>query len=70
MSLLTYRFQWQNGWTAGNEMTAAQYESACKVADRFNLGSPVTVHGGSDNCIMIEAGGMWVGVEADGYAHT
>jgi hypothetical protein len=51
-------------------MTVAQYESACKVAERFNLGSPVTVHGGSDNCIMIEAGGMWVGVEADGYAHT
>ena len=70
MSMLTYRFQWPGGWTAGNEMTVAQYEAACKVAERFNLDSPVTVHGGSDNCIMINTGSMWIGIETDGYAHT
>jgi hypothetical protein len=65
-----YKFLWANGWTAGNSMTVPQYEAACKVAQRFNLDSPVTVHSGSDDCIMIEAGGMWLGIERDGYTHS
>jgi hypothetical protein len=65
-----YKFLWANGWTAGNSMTVPQYEAACKVAQRFNLDSPITVHSGSDDCIMIEAGGMWLGIERDGYTHS
>jgi hypothetical protein len=65
-----YKFLWVNGWTAGNSMTVPQYEAACKVAQRFNLDSPITVHSGSDECIMIEAGGMWLGIERDGYTHS
>jgi hypothetical protein len=68
MSLLVYKFLWPSGYAA--HMTTDQYESACKVALRQNLPSPVTVHGGSDDCIMIHAGSMWIGVEKDGYAHT
>jgi hypothetical protein len=68
MSLLVYKFLWPSGYAA--HMTTDQYESACKVALRQNLPSPVTVHGGSDDCIMIPTGSMWIGVERDGYAHT
>ena len=68
MSLLVYKFLWPSGYSA--HMTTAQYESACKVARRQGLPPVVTVHGGSDNCIMINANGMWIGVEKDGYAHT
>ena len=70
MGMLIYKFQWPTGWTAGNTMSDEQYESACRVAQRFNLESPVTVHDGPDDCVLIEAGGMWIGVEKDGYAHT
>ena len=69
-AMAVYKFQWPNGWTAGNAMTVPQYEAACKVAQRFDLDSPVTVHSGSGDCIMIEAGGMWLGIERDGYTHS
>jgi hypothetical protein len=51
-------------------MTAEQYEAACKVALRQNLPNVLTVHPGCDDSVMINANGMWIGVEKDGYAHT
>lgn len=67
--MLVYKFVWPTGYSA--HMTTDQYESACKVAERNNLSSPVTVHpmfGGK--AIMVNVGQMWIGIEEDGYAHS
>jgi hypothetical protein len=68
MSMLVYKFLWPSGFSA--HMTTDQYESACKVALRQNLPTVLTVHPGCDDSVMINANGMWIGVETDGYAHT
>jgi hypothetical protein len=69
---MVYKFVWPSGWTAGNSMTVEQYEAACKVAQRFELTSPVTVHPtfGNDGSIMIQVPNMWLGIEKDGYTHS
>jgi hypothetical protein len=68
--MAVYKFVWPTGYSA--HMTVPQFESACKVAERHNLISPVTVHPmfGGDGCILMQVGPMWIGVETDGYAHS
>lgn len=68
-ALLMYKFVWGSGYSA--HMTTDQYESACRVAERHELSSTVTVHP-MFGCkgIMINTGAMWIGIEEDGYAHT
>lgn len=67
--MLTYRFVWDNNWPC--HMTVAQYEAACKVAHRFNLPYQIVVQPVlGTKAILIKAGGMFIGVEEDGYTHT
>jgi hypothetical protein len=49
----------------------AQQTALDKVAERWGLPSPVTVHPMfGDSAVMVEVPGMWLGIEVDGYTHS
>lgn len=53
-------------------LTDAQFVSLRQLAHRFDLLQTIEVHPvfGDKHAVMIDVGHMWIGVEADGYAHS
>lgn len=53
-------------------LTDAQRASVAKVAERFELAEPITVH--PEFCgaaVMVQATStLWLGIETDGYTHS
>lgn len=60
--------RYPNGESAS--LTDEQQTSLERVAERHSLASPVTVSPGSFGCVMVQAGGMWLGIERDGHTHS
>jgi hypothetical protein len=67
---MSYRFLYPTGDAA--TLTPAQHTAMVKVADRWQMGSPVEVSPmlGGDGAVMVNVGSMWLGVEPDGYTHS
>ena len=67
---MSYRFLYPTGDAA--TLTSDQRIALEKVADRWQMGSPVEVSPmlGGDGAVMVNVGSMWLGVEPDGYTHS
>ena len=71
MPMLTYRFQFSNGFVP--QMTLPQYERACEIAHEWGLTHTVIVEpvfGSNGKEIMINTGSMWIAVLPDGSSHS
>jgi hypothetical protein len=53
-------------------MTVEQRHALAKVAERWHLVEPITVHPcfGGDGALMVKVANMWLGIEPDGYTHS
>ena len=70
MAMLTYRFQYWNGFSA--HMTVPQYERACQIAHQWGLTHNVTVQPvfGIKDAVGIHTGSMFIAVLPDGSSHS
>jgi hypothetical protein len=66
----TYRFVWGTGYAA--HMTVPQFETACLIAEQWNLGPNVTVAPVFmlKDAIAIQTGSMTIVVLPDGSSHS
>lgn len=51
-------------------LTKKQIESLNKIRERWGLPDSFHVHPAFGDCVMVNVGSMWLGVEADGYTHS
>jgi len=66
----TYRFVWPTGYAA--HMTVPQYEQACRIAQRYDMPSTVTVQPVfmQKDAVALQAGGMFIAILPDGSSHS
>ena len=66
------RYVFPAGIDAEPQLTLEQVKALDRVADRFELTHPVTVHPmlGGDKAVLVKVPRMWLGIEPDGYTHS
>jgi len=66
----TYRFVWPTGYAA--HMTVPQYEQACRIAQRYDMPSTVTVQPVllQKDAVGLLTDSMFIAILADGSSHS
>lgn len=68
---MTHRILWESGEPC-TTLTDAQKKALQNIGERWALTETIKVSPmfGSDGCVMVDVGAMWLGVETDGHTHS